>query len=110
MLRNFGLWLADLQAPGHTEVNDPLSFGADSGFSAMRSIGDGPTIKFKHDVLAHAMNLGNATLLEDQRHFRRRRLQRLFLATDPDGFDHVSSDTPGKTAGNRFYIGQFGHG
>ena len=60
-------------------------------------------------MFAHAPHRQNAAALEDRSNYPRRRLQRLRLPAQPDGFDYLSRHPPGEAAGNGFDFGELGH-
>ena len=107
---------ADLQPAGHTKMDDPLRFRA-GAFASSAVRGDLLTAmpaersspSSINDVLAHAMNFGNAALLENRGHLCGRRFQWFLLPADPHGFDHVSRDALRKSASYGFYFGKFRH-
>ncbi len=107
VLLHLRLRLADLQAAGHAEVHDPLSFW----LCGTRTFPPRMTIllEIEDNVFAHSADGGDAALFERRDDFRRGRFQRLFLLAQPDGFDHVSGDAFGEAAGDGFDFGKFGH-
>ena len=59
-------------------------------------------LQVEDDVLADAANARDARAFQHRRHLRRRRLQRLRLAAQPDGLNHITGDMQVQAVGYGF--------
>ena len=66
-------------------------------------------LEIEDDVFAYAADGCVAAVFDGGGDFRARRLERLRLLAEPDGFDDVAGDAGGESAGDGFDFGEFGH-
>ncbi len=93
-----------LHAPGHAKMHDPLSVLLRFAFALARG-----AFQIEDNVLAYTANLGDARVLKHGCNFLGRRLQRLRLFAQPDGFDPVSGHAFIESARDGFNFGKLRH-
>src|SRR5580765_4054802 len=93
------VWCGYQHLPCHTQVNDPLPV---SGGSA--------GLKIKDNVFSHAAHSLHLCAFQGAGDFRGGRLERLWLAAQPDGLNTVTGHALVETVGNCFYFREFRHG
>ena len=100
MLGNFRLGSGDQQPAGHSQVHNPVS----------GEVFSRPTVEVNHNVLPRPVHPLDAGPFEQPGNCPRGRLERLWLAANPDRFDHVSGNTLGQPTGDGFNFRKFRHG
>ena len=66
-------------------------------------------LQIEYDVLPYATNAGNSFGFESRNDLACRRFQRFWLGSQPNGFDHVTSNPASQAARNGFDFGKFWH-
>ena len=98
----------DEQAAGHAEVDQALRVRR-ARFARRWSL-RGRFGQVNHDVLADAVDAGDAQAGERGGHLMRRGFERFFIGGEPGGDDAVAADAAVDAVGYGFYFGELGHG
>src|SRR6266571_4999074 len=95
---DLGFWCRHQDSPSHSQMHYPLaSAGAFSG------------AEIEDDMLSHPPHSFHLRAFQRARYFRRRGLERLRLASHPDGVNAVSGHALVEPVGNGFNLWQFWH-
>ncbi len=66
-------------------------------------------LQIEHDMFAHATHLHDSPVLQRRSDLGGSRFQWLRFFSQPDGVDHVASDSLVESTGNGFDFWKFGH-